>query len=42
MTAFVFTQGDDQKYMDAGMNDFILKPFHPDNLKVKISNLIKK
>ena len=42
MTAFVFTQGDDQKYMDAGMNDFILKPFHPDNLKIKISNLILK
>jgi PAS domain S-box-containing protein len=41
MTAFVFTQGDDQKYMDAGMNDFILKPFHPENLKVKISNLMK-
>lgn len=42
MTAFVFTQGDDQKYIAAGMNDFILKPFHPNNLKVKISNLINK
>ena len=41
MTAFVFTKGDDQKYLDAGMNDFILKPFNPDNLKVKIANLIK-
>lgn len=42
MTAFVFTKGDDQKYIDAGMNDFILKPFNPDNLKIKIANLIKK
>lgn len=42
MTAFVFTQGDDQKYLDAGMNDFILKPFNPDNLKIKIANLTKK
>ena len=42
MTAFVFTKGDDQKYLDAGMNDFILKPFNPDNLKIKIANLIKK
>jgi PAS domain S-box-containing protein len=42
MTAFVFTQGDDQKYLDAGMNDFILKPFNPDNLKLKIANLINK
>jgi len=42
MTAFVFTKGDDQKYLDAGMNDFILKPFNPDNLKLKIANLINK
>lgn len=42
MTAFVFTKGDDQKYLDAGMNDFILKPFNPDNLKIKIANLITK
>lgn len=42
MTAFVFTKGDDQKYLDAGMNDFILKPFNPDNLKIKIANLIIK
>lgn len=41
MTAFVFTKGDDQKYIEAGMNDFILKPFNPDNLKIKIANLIK-
>lgn len=42
MTAFVFTKGDDRKIFEAGMNDFILKPFNPDNLKIKIANLINR
>jgi signal transduction histidine kinase len=41
MTAYVFTGGDDKKIEEAGMNDFILKPFHPDNLKRKIAALTK-
>lgn len=41
MTAYVFTGGDDKKIAEAGMNDFILKPFNPDNLKKKIATLTK-
>lgn len=40
MTAFVFTGGDDKKIMEAGMDDFILKPFNPDNLFKKMAKLI--
>jgi CheY-like chemotaxis protein len=42
MTAFVFTGGDDKKIYEAGMDDFILKPFNPDSLYGKIYSLIKK
>ena len=42
MTAFVFTGGDDKKIYEAGMDDFILKPFNPDSLYSKIYSLIKK
>jgi len=42
MTAFVFTGGDDQKIYEAGMDDFILKPFNPDSLYTKIYSLIQR
>ncbi len=40
MTAFIFTESDDNKYLEAGMDDYILKPFNPDKLKQKIANLV--
>ncbi|MFZ9846553.1 MAG: response regulator [Flavobacteriales bacterium] len=42
MTAFIFTESDDNKYLEAGMNDYILKPFNPDKLKQKIANLVER
>ncbi|MFM7021500.1 MAG: response regulator [Flavobacteriales bacterium] len=41
MTAFIFTESSDNKYLEAGMNDFILKPFNPDKLKQKIAKLVQ-
>ncbi len=41
MTAFIFTEGDDNKYIEAGMNDYILKPFNPEKLKQKIAALVQ-
>jgi CheY-like chemotaxis protein len=42
MTAFVFTGGDDKKIYEAGMDDFILKPFNPNSLYSKIYSLINR
>lgn len=42
MTAFVFSEEEDYKYLESGMNDYILKPFHPDKLYQKIASLVKK
>ncbi len=41
MTAFIFTESSDNKYLEAGMNDYILKPFNPDKLKQKIAKLVQ-
>lgn len=40
MTAFVFSEEEDYKYLESGMNDYILKPFHPDKLYQKIASLV--
>ena len=40
MTAFIFTDEDDNKYLSSGMNDYILKPFNPDKLYNKIADLV--
>ena len=42
MTAFIFTESSDNKYLEAGMDDYILKPFNPDKLKQKIAKLVQK
>jgi CheY-like chemotaxis protein/two-component sensor histidine kinase len=42
MTAFIFTESDDNKYLEAGMDDYILKPFNPDKLKQKIAKLVER
>jgi PAS domain S-box-containing protein len=42
MTAFIFPESNDNKYLEAGMNDYILKPFNPDKLKQKIANLVQR
>ena len=41
MTAFIFTESSDNKYLEAGMDDYILKPFNPDKLKQKIAKLVQ-
>jgi len=40
MTAFMFSEEEDYKYLESGMNDYILKPFHPDKLYYKIASLV--
>lgn len=40
MTAFIFTESDDNKYLSSGMDDYILKPFNPDKLYNKIATLV--
>ena len=42
MTAFIFTESSDNKYLEAGMDDYILKPFNPDKLKQKMAKLVQK
>jgi len=42
MTAFIFNESDDNKYLEAGMDDYILKPFNPDKLKQKIAKLVQR
>ena len=42
MTAFIFNEADDNKYLEAGMDDYILKPFNPDKLKQKIAKLVER